>query len=279
MRKIGLHIRIPHTIADAVAYAQTLGMPIFQMFLIDQIARRPLTIDAQAQELFTQLRNSGIRPYVHGSYFMNLANLTKSAHKTLLREVQQAQQIGAEFFILHPGSATGRLTHKQGIKQLANIMNQLTEHAQPLTFALENTAHGKNAIGSDLEDFKKLKTLLHHPERIAFCIDTAHAHAYGYDVSSSESQEAFISELERTIGIDTIALIHLNDSHYDAGSHIDKHASLGKGTIGRDALREFAMHPKLSSIPLILELPLLSYQQEAAILETVKQWHVKKEHS
>lgn len=277
MRKIGLHIRIPHTIADAVSYLKQLDIPIFQMFLIDQIARRPLTIDSHIEALFAQLKESNILPYVHGSYFMNLANLTKGAHKTLLREIAQAEQIGAQYMILHPGSATGSLTHSKGISQLAKLINELTETEKSVTFVLENTAHGKNSIGSDLKDFKKLKTMLDHPERIAFCIDTAHAHAYGYDLSTQKEHEVFIDELEHTIGIETIALIHLNDSHYEAGSRIDKHAPLGKGTIGQDALRAFALHPKLSTIPLILELPLLPSEQEIAILQTVKQWHIKKE--
>ncbi len=276
MRKIGLHIRIPHTLLDAARYARDLDLPIFQIFLIDQIARRPLAIDQSMQKQFKQLI-AGKVPYVHGSYFINLAHLKQRGKKTLEREIKQAKQIEVPYVILHPGSATGSLTHQDGLEQLARIMNTLTIQERDITFVLENTAHAGKSVGSDIEDFGKLKQLLDHPERLAFCIDTAHAHTYGYDLSTPEQQQEFITVLEKTIGLDAIALIHLNDSFYEAGSRIDKHAVLGTGTIGEQALQSFVMHPQLCTIPLILELPALSSEQERAILQKVKNWHVTKE--
>jgi deoxyribonuclease IV len=277
VRKIGLHVRIPHTILDALSYAHKLELPIFQFFLIDQIARRPLKIDQQAAQQFKELAQSGQIPYVHGSYFINLAHLKHAGRKALKREIEQAKQIGTPYIILHPGSATGSLTHQEGIAHVANIMNQLIKQEQDITFILENTAHGGKSVGSDIEDFKQLKKMIDQPERLKFCIDTAHAHTYGYDLSTPQKQEEFINLLDNAIGIDSIALIHLNDSYYEAGSRIDKHAPLGQGTIGQKALKSFVLHPKLSSIPLILELPVLSYEQEVAMLQKVKEWHSNKE--
>ncbi len=277
MRKIGLHVRIPHTILDALSYARKLELPIFQFFLIDQIARRPLKIDQRTAQQFIQCVQTGQVPYVHGSYFINLAHLKHAGHKALKREIEQAKQIGAPYIILHPGSATGSLTHQEGIARLAKIMNQLIKQEPDITFILENTAHGGKSVGSNIEDFKQLKKMIDQPERLAFCIDTAHAHTYGYDLSTLEKQEEFINLLDDTIGIENIALIHLNDSYYESGSRMDKHALIGQGTIGEKALKSFALHPKLSSIPLILELPVLSYEQEAAMLQKVKEWHSNKE--
>lgn len=277
MRNIGLHIRIPHTLSEAVAIVKELGIPIFQFFLIDQIARKPLIIDEETQTLFHQLKKTGPTPYVHGSYFMNLANINDRGKKTIVREIKQAKQLGASSIILHPGSATGGLSHAQGIKNLAEIINELTAAQPNITLVLENTAHGGNSIGSDLNDFKTLKPLLHDPSRIAYCIDTAHAHAYGYDLCTQEGREAFIDLVDHTMGLHHIALIHLNDSYHDVGSRIDKHTDLGKGTIGLEALRTFSLHPKLIHIPIILELPALSKKQEEHILKTVRQWHSKKE--
>ena len=277
MRKIGLHVRIPHSLDDALAYAQKLEMPLFQCFLLDQIARRPLSIDEKTATHFQSLSEKGPILYIHGSYFINLAHLNHSGHKTLKREIEQAQQIGAAAFILHPGSATGSLTHQRGLSRVAHIMNKLIMEEPHLTFILENTAHGGKSVGSDLNDFKKLKTLLDHPDRLRFCIDTAHAHTYGYDIITPAQQELFIDLLQDTIGIENIALIHLNDSYYPAGSRMDKHAPLGRGTIGEQALRSFVMHPALTSIPLILELPILPSAEEAAMLQKVRSWHLKKE--
>ena len=277
MRKAGVHIRISHSLSEAVAHAKELNVPIFQIFLIDQIARKPLTIDSEIQSLFDQLKKEHITPYVHGSYFMNLVKLSAGARKTLLREIAQAESLGAPYIVLHPGSATGGLTHAKGISNLAKLLNELTAEKSNITLLIENTAHGGNSIGSDLNDFKKLRKLLNHPDRIAFCIDTAHAHAYGYDLRTHEGREHFIQLLDETIGIKNIALIHLNDSYYDAGSRIDKHTEIGKGTIGNDALQAFALHPKLAHIPLILELPALSTEQEHQAIKKVIQWHTKKD--
>ena len=213
MRKIGLHVRIPHTILEALSYARKLNLPIFQFFLLDQIARRPLKIDQYTAQQFKEHAQAGHIPYVHGSYFINLAHLKPPGYKALKKEIAQAKQIGVRAIILHPGSATGSLTQQEGIAQLATIMNKLIKQEPDITFILENTAHGGKSVGSDILDFKKLKQMIDQPERLSFCIDTAHAHAYGYDLSTPEKQEAFIALLDDAIGIENIAerLLTLTD--------------------------------------------------------------------
>jgi deoxyribonuclease-4 len=123
-----------------------------------------------------------------------------------------------------------------------------------------------------LHDFYALKQKLDALDRIRFCIDTAHAHAYGYDIATPENQKKFIQLIDDTVGIDMVELIHLNDATYPLASRIDKHAVPGKGTIGINALHSFAMHPKLTHIPLILELPHLSQEEDEAILRIVREW-------
>ena len=105
-----------------------------------------------------------------------------------------------------------------------------------------------------------------------FKYDTAHAYSYGYDVAQSESQQAFINFLDATIGIERIKLIHLNDTVEQLGSFIDRHGIMGQGNIGEHALKNFAMHPALCTIPLLMELPELSIEQELLILEKVRSW-------
>lgn len=271
MRQIGIHIRLQRSVIEAVEYAQKLNIPIFQCFLIDQIKKRPIKLEAQ---LMHQHRDAFKNLFVHGSYFINLAHLKQSGEKSLKREIALAKQIGAPYFIVHPGSATGALTHEQGIKQLAAVLNNLIKDEPEITFILENTAHGGKSVGSDLRDFGHLKQLLDQPERIGFCIDTAHAHAYGYDLSHPESQENLIDLIDETVGLAYVKLIHLNDSFYERGSRIDKHASIGAGTIGQENLQSFILNPRLCHIPLILELPVLPYEQEVAMLQQVNDWHI-----
>lgn len=272
MRQIGLHIRVTDTIIHAVDYAQQLQVPIFQCFLINQSNRKPLLIDHTIAEDFKK-KATNQRLYVHGSYWINLAHHKKNGLSILQKEIMQAKQLGSEHIILHPGAALDAPSHSHGITTLARILNKIMSYERTITFVLENTAHAHKTIGSNLQDFHQLKQKLDFPERIRFCLDTAHAHAYGYNIADITKQEEFIQHLEKTIGIDAIALIHLNDSVYQHSSHMDKHATLGNGTIGQTALKSFVLHPRLAAIPLILELPVLPKAQDNAMLQMVRQWH------
>lgn len=110
------------------------------------------------------------------------------------------------------------------------------------------------------------------PERISFCIDTAHAHSYGYSIIDAHDQNMFITLLENSIGLQQIALLHLNDSYEKCGSRIDRHALIGQGTIGEQALHRFALHDKLKDIPFVLELPEISLEQERSLIEKLYHW-------
>lgn len=271
MRRIGLHVRITNTILQAIDYAQQLDMPIFQCFLVNQTDRQPLTINASlAHQFKTELNNRQL--FVHGSYWFNLAQLSNHGFAMLKNEIHQAQQLGAHHIILHPGSGMPGQMHEQSIAMLAKTLNKLMTQEPEMLFILENTAHAYYTIGSNLLDFYQLKQQLEHPDRLRFCIDTAHAHAYGYDLVSTEGQQEFINLIDQTMGIDAIELIHLNDATHPRESHIDKHALLGQGAIGIEALQSFALHPRFATIPIILELPYVSQQEDEKTLQIVRGW-------
>ena len=175
--------------------------------------------------------------------------------------------------ILHPGSATGARSKQDGIDKLARSLNQVMKYEREIKIVLENTTHAKLSVGSDITDFQLLYEKLEYPERISFCIDTAHAYSYGYDLQESGKRNEFINLLETILGINNISLIHLNDTDQPCGSRIDKHALIGEGTIGEDALKKFALDPRLAHIPLILEPPVLPEEQEDAMLQKIRTWH------
>src|SRR5207244_2099203 len=111
------------------------------------------------------------------------------------------------------------------------------------------------------------------PDKIVFCIDTAHAYSYGYNLVDLESQKQFIHLIEECIGFKRVVLIHLNDTQEKLGSYIDKHALLGEGKIGLEPLKHFILHPHIINIPLILELPIVSEEEELTLLHKVAQWY------
>jgi len=272
MRAIGLHIRITDSLLHVAEYAERLDIPILQCFLVDQTARKPLQIDHDIAHRFiisTQNRHL----YVHGSYWINLAQLSKTGIDILKNEINQTKQLGSRHLILHPGAAFPGTNHQHGIDALARIINTIFAQDSDIILVLENTAHASHAIGSDLDDFYHLKQKVDTVDRLRFCIDTAHAHAYGYDLTDRTKQTDFIKLIDETMGIAMIELMHLNDAVHPRGSRIDKHAPIGEGTIGDDALKSFALNPLLSSIPIILELPHLPFEQDNAMLQLVRSWH------
>ena len=140
---------------------------------------------------------------------------------------------------------------------------------------MENTAHGNMSVGSDLQDFHQLLQKLDHPEKISFCIDTSHAHAFGYDIADITKHGEFIDLLDELIGLERIVLIHLNDTKEKCGSLIDRHDIVGQGKLGDSVLKHFIAQPRLAHIPVLMELPVLPEQEEIALLRKVISWDKK----
>lgn len=272
MRQIGLHIRVEKSIIEAAVYAERLNIPIFQSFLINQSDRRPLPIDDQIAAAFKELCNGRIF-YVHGSYWINLAQTKQHGLSVLRSEINTAKRLGSHHLIFHPGSALATNSRQEGIDTVARAVNSIMKEDPTINIILENTVHAQKTIGSNFEDFYHIKQKIEYPERLGFCIDTAHAHAYGYNISSLSTQKSFLDLVDQTIGISSVVLIHLNDAEYQLSSRIDKHAPLGQGSIGIAALQSFAINPRLIKIPIILELPALPIEVDNDMLEKVRSWH------
>ncbi|MBM3886866.1 deoxyribonuclease IV, partial [Candidatus Dependentiae bacterium] len=231
--KIGVHLRLTENFMQVLEQADALALPAVQFFVSRAVEKRTnyITPTAEEKAVLQQLRTKhNTIPFMHASYWINAAsgkNLAYSASKGLLKkELSLANELGIPYLVLHPGTANGfdqtfqpEKIRQLGIERLASLLNEILIKESNITILLENTAHGRNAIGSDLLDFKRIKELLTHPEKVYFCLDTAHAHAYGYSVSNVEN---FISLLKETIGIDEIKLIHLNDIEGERGCKQDK---------------------------------------------------------
>lgn len=274
MRSIGLHLRLNRSLREAAERAIALELPIFQCFFIEQHSRELITVDSELIREFNILRaNHFDAVFIHASYFINLASLKYDAVRFFKRELNLAKKLSCSHIILHPGSAAGAQSKGEGIDELARSLNYVMKYEREVTIVLENTTHGNLSVGSDITDFKLLLAKLDYPERISFCIDTAHAYSYGYDLKEKTNRDEFISLIDDTIGIKNISLLHLNDTNQPCGSRIDKHALIGEGEIGEEALKQFVLDERLSHIPIILELPVLPEEQEDAMLRKIRTWH------
>ncbi len=279
MRAIGLHLRIADTLTAVARQAIALGLQTFQYFLINQRTKRQIALTDQEVTDFLQLRDQFTTLYVHGAYWINLCGQkSKQATKTLLRELKLAKRLAFTHYVLHPGCAIGWPDRMDGIDCLVRVLNTILKHEHEIKIVLENIPHGGNTIGGDLTDFEQIREKLDHPEKVSFCIDTAHAYAFGYDIVTKQTD--FITLLDKTVGIDAIALIHLNDTQETLGLRRDTHGIIGTGNIGSDALRCFVSDERLALIPLLMELPPLADYEYAKVLDMVRHWQtlsIKKE--
>lgn len=273
MRGIGLHIRITHTLTDLITKALRFQIPFFQCFFVQQTTGLLIQPDVLDVQEFLRVRRQHFNNlYVHGSYWVNLSSIKSSHHRVLYRELEVAQKLEFTHMIVHPGSAKGARDRLEGIDALARTLNSVMRKNYGIKFILENTAHGNMAIGSDITDFKLLLEKLDDPHEISFCIDTAHAYSYGYDIVDQAGRENFIQLLDATIGLSRIHMIHLNDTHEKLGSQLDRHQIIGQGTLGQDTLKAFIQDPRLRTLPIIMELPPMDEEQELAILDQVRAW-------
>ncbi len=273
MRLIGLHLRLNSNLTTLIEKAIRLELPFFQCFLVHQYTKRLGKFDDEDVRNFLALRKNFKDIYLHGSYWINLAGVRHTQHKSFTRELRLAHQLGFGYMVLHAGSAKGGKNKRDGIEALASAMNNILKNERTVEFVLENSAHGRLNIGGDLQDYKLLLELLDDPDAVSFCIDTAHAHSYGYSLNSEQALETFIEILESTIGVKRIRLLHLNDTQQKCSSKMDKHEAIGKGLLGDEWLRKFVLHPKLAHIPVIMELPEMSELEEFKILQKVRSWH------
>lgn len=250
-----------------------LSVPLFQCFFIRQETGELIKFDDGDVKSFLTLRRQHFGDlYLHGSYWINLAGIKYTNHYCLKRELHMARWLEFTHIVLHPGAAKGARNRVEGIDAMARVINATMKHEHDIKIVIENGAHGNFSVGGDLHDFQQLLTKLDHPEKILFCIDTAHAHSYGYNIIDAQPRQEFIDLLSTTIGIQRIAVLHVNDTQERRGSRNDRHEVVGKGVLGDAVLRDFVMHPLLVDIPIIMELPVIEEDEEQALLNKVISW-------
>lgn len=271
MRVIGLHLRITHSLQETAKKAASFDLPFFQCFLFVQNSTTLLRLTStEIIDFVTFRRKHFTQLYAHGSYLINLSSVDHIVHSALDYELRLARRLEFTHLILHPGSVKKTETKERGIDAAARALNKALKQHPNITVLLENIAHGGINIGNELEDLAAIYEKLDTPERVGFCLDTAHAHAYGYDIVSEQGRQDFINRVDSLLGLSRIALLHINDTHEAFGSRQDRHQKLGQGILGTDVLRSFIQDPRLAHIPLLTEPPMISEQEEYEQLELLR---------
>ncbi|MBP1044916.1 deoxyribonuclease IV [Enterococcus sp. BWM-S5] len=194
---------------------------------------------------------------VHAPYIINLGNTIKPenfgfATEFLRQEIQRAQALGAKQITLHPGAHVGAGVDA-GLKQIIKGLDEVLSKEQIPQIALETMAGKGTELGRTFEELATIIEGVTLNEKLSVTFDTCHTNDAGYNVK--EDFDGVLEEFDKIIGLDRLKVVHVNDSKNPMASHKDRHANIGFGTIGFDALNKIVHHEKLTDLPKILETP------------------------
>jgi len=259
---LGAHMSIAGGVHKALERGKSVGCDIIQIFTksSNQWKAKPLTDDDLA--LFQEAKlATGITIVVgHTSYLINLASPDPLTYRksvdSLRLELERSEALGLPSLVLHPGSHLGE-GEQAGLKKIAKSLDAVHKSLPGLTvkIALEITAGQGTNLGFRFEQIARIIELTKEPDRLAACFDTCHAFAAGYDIRTKKAYTATMQQFDDVIGIDRLAVIHLNDAKKELASRIDRHEHIGKGQIGLDGFRWLLNDRRLRAIPMSLETP------------------------
>jgi deoxyribonuclease IV len=263
MKYIGAHVSAAGGVCNAPANATAIGAKAFALFTKNQRQWRakPLS-DAEIRYFRDQAGRLGFSSrhiLPHDSYLINLGHpetggITKS-RDAFLDEMQRCGQLGLTMLNFHPGAHLGKITEGDCIKRIAESVNIALARTTGVTAVLETTAGQGTNLGWRFDHLAGIIDLIDDKSRIGVCIDTCHIHAAGYDIRTPEAYAQTMAEFEAVIGMIYLKGLHLNDAKTEFGSRVDRHATIGDGTIGLDAFRSVMNDERLNGLPMILETP------------------------
>lgn len=192
----------------------------------------------------------------HAPYTLNVCaakeNLRDFARNTFSDDLKRMEATPGNYYNFHPGSHVGQGI-EVGIQKIAEVLNAVLTEEQTTTVLLETMAGKGSEVGSHFQELRAIMDLVEKRDKLGICLDTCHVWDGGYDIVND--LDGVLTEFDRIIGLDHLKAIHLNDSLNPLGSHKDRHARIGEGQIGLDALVRVIRHPALEGKPFILETP------------------------
>ncbi|MBP3929310.1 MAG: deoxyribonuclease IV [Peptostreptococcaceae bacterium] len=259
MLVIGPHISISKGFAKAAQTAVDIGANTFQFFSRNPRGGSSKEFNDKDIQKFQEIREkNNFGPLLaHAPYTMNLAGTKEEVYefgKIVIKEdIKRMDSIGVEYMCFHPGSHVGGGVDF-GIERIVNALNEAITGEENITILLETMAGKGTEIGINFEEIKRIIDRVEHKERIGVCLDTCHIFSAGYDIVNN--LEDVLDEFDSIIGLDKLKAVHLNDSMMPFGSKKDRHACIGEGEIGLDAIINFVSNPRLKHLPFFLETPL-----------------------
>jgi deoxyribonuclease-4 len=246
----------------AIERGRSIGCTAMQIFVKNNMQwfARPLRREEIRAFIRHQQRTALLSIFAHANYLINLAATHPQFHANSLRslseELTRADQLELPFLVLHPGAHLG-MGEEAGLNRIVDSIDTVFLGIPKVKtrIALETTAGQGSCLGHTFEQIAYIIGNVREPERLCVCLDTAHVFAAGYDIGNEAGVRKTFRDFNRTIGIDRLAAIHLNDSKTARGSRVDRHEHIGKGRIGLDAFRFIMRDRRFRKIPKVLETP------------------------
>ncbi len=273
---LGAHVSIAGGLEKAIHRGESIGCTAIQIFTKSnrQWASSPITDDA-ADEFKSTLKNSIIESVVvHASYLINIAsadNATRAkSSAALLDELKRCHVLGIPTLVLHPGSG-GTAPAADSLASITQTLDEVFDRAPGNTkIALEIMAGQGSSMCRTFEEIAQIFDLSSHKKRLGVCFDTCHAFAAGYDFRTPITYEKMWNLFDKTIGLNRLTVIHINDSKKDLGSRVDRHEELGHGKLGTEPFKLLVNDKRFFDVPKILETPqddLTHYLKNMQLLE------------
>ena len=282
MLHIGCHLSFAKGFVHMGREALKINADTFQFFTRNPRGGGVRKMDvADVPALRELLAQHGFAKIVaHAPYTLNNCaakpEIRAFARQAMADDLARLEYLPGNYYNFHPGSHVGQGID-EGIRLIADALNAVLTPEQQTTVLLETMAGKGSEVGSRFEDLRAILDRVALREKMGVCLDVCHVNDAGYDIAGN--LEGVLREFDRIIGLDQLRAIHLNDSKNPPGSHKDRHATIGNGTIGLEATKAIIMHPLLHRLPFVLETPndLDGYAAEIHLLREIDAQMEKEE--
>ena len=272
MIRIGCHLSPSKGLVNMGKDAVSIGATTFQFFLRNPRGSKAKELDQKdAAALMDLLREKDMLPIVaHAPYTLNPCaadpRVQEFAAMVMGDDLMRMRSFPGNLYNFHPGSHVGQGA-KAGVEKTAALLNALLQPDMPTTVLIETMAGQGSEIGGTFQEVSDILQRIELQEKVGVCLDTCHVFAAGYDIV--HELDGVLEDFDRRIGLYRLKALHINDSMFPMGCHKDRHAPIGKGCIGLDALLALVNHPVMTRLPMVLETPqddLSGYAREIKLL-------------
>lgn len=273
---IGCHLSASDGFLAMGRTALSIGANTFQFFTRNPRGSKAKAIDPADVAAFLALaaENEFGTLVAHAPYTINPCSKDEHtrefARMTLADDLKRMEHLPGNVYNFHPGSHTGQ-GMETGIAQIAETLNAILTPGLRTTVLLETMSGKGSEVGSRFEELREIIDRVELSDKLGVCLDTCHVSDAGYDIA--DDLDGVLTEFDRVIGLERLKAVHINDSLNLRGAHKDRHARIGEGCLGAEALGRVVRHPALQGLPFVLETPneLAGYAREIALLKALRE--------